>query len=104
AKTTQTVNGRPPVRATKMIRRDSSFVATRAPNRFAGIRRPRPLTHGTAHVIVSPKTFSRPKIGASRVGNTCDKFTGTSQSAGPFSFLQASQIFTFIARKILGAK
>ena len=63
------VNGRPPFRATKMIRRDSSFVATRAPNKFAGIRRPRPLTHGTAHTIVSPRTFSLSKMGASRAGN-----------------------------------
>ncbi len=96
--------GRPPFRATKMSLRGSSFVATRAPNKFGGIRQPRPLTHGAAHAIVSPRTFSLPKTGASRAGSADGNFTGTSRSAGPFSFLQASHIFTFIARKILGAK
>src|SRR5437762_2368036 len=81
-----------------------SLVATSAPNQFAGIRRPRPLTHGTAHRIVAPRTFSLLKIGASRAGNVDGRLSGTSESAGPFSFLQASQIFTFVARKILGAK
>ena len=82
----------------------SSFVATRAPNKFAGIPRPRPLTHGTAHATVSPRTFSLPKAAASRAGSVDGNFTDTSRSAGPFSFLQASQIFTFIPRQILGAK
>src|SRR4029077_7110411 len=98
------VNGRPAFRATKVTLRGSSFVATSAPNKFAGICRPRPLTHGTAQTMVSPRTFSLPKMGASRVGNVDGRLSGTSRSAGPFSFLQASQIFTFIARKILGAK
>jgi hypothetical protein len=97
-------SGRPPFRATKMSLRGSSFVATRAPNKFAGIRQPRPLTHGAAQAIVSPKTFSLPKTGSSRAGKAPGNFTSTSQSAGPFNFLQASQIFTFIPRQILGAK
>src|SRR5439155_9594383 len=71
-------NGRPALRATKVILRGSSLVATSAPNKFAGIRRPRPLTHGTAHRMVSPRTFSLPKIGASRAGNVDGRFTGTS--------------------------
>ena len=71
--------GRPPFRATKMSLRGSSLVATRAPNKFAGIPRPRPLTHGTAQAIVSPKTFSLPKTGSSRAGKVAGNFTGSSQ-------------------------
>ena len=52
-----------------MSLRGSSFVATSAPKRFAGIRRPRPLMHGAAQAIVSPKTFSWLKTEASRAGN-----------------------------------
>src|SRR6266487_1003904 len=97
-------NGRPLLRATKMILCGFSFVATSAPKRFAGMRRPRPLTHGAAQAIVSPRIFSRLKTGASRGGGLIGNFTGTLRSAGPFNFFQASQIFAFMARKILGAK
>src|SRR5436190_792575 len=107
-------NGRPALRATNMSLRGSSFVATSAPNKLAGIRpltprlrradAPRPLTHGAAHRMVSPRTFSLSKMDASRVGNVNGRLGGTSRSAGPFNFLHASQIFAFMARKILGAK
>jgi hypothetical protein len=97
-------NGRPLFRATKMIFRGSSFVATSAPKRFAGMRRPRPLMHGAAQAIVSLRIFSRLKIGASRVGRISGNLAGMARSAGPFNFFQASQIFAFIARKIFGAK
>src|SRR5438128_2134597 len=81
--------------------RGSSRVATRAPKRFAGTRRPRPLMHGTVHAIVSPKRLSRWKTDASRFGKTIGNSTGILRFAGPFNFFQASQIFVFIARKIL---
>ncbi len=84
--------------------RGSSFVATSAPERFGGMRRPRPLMHGTAQAIVSARTFSRLKTEASRAGNVTGSFTGMLRSGGPFNFLKTSQIFAFIARKILGAK
>ena len=84
--------------------RGSSLVATSAPKRFAGIRRPRPLMHRAVHAIVSPKTLSRWKTNASRFGRTIGNCTGILWFAGPFNFFQASQIFVFIARKIFGAK
>ena len=98
------VYGRPPLRATKMSLRGSSFVATSAPKRFVGMRRLRPLMHRAAQASVSPKTFSRPNTDASRAGNVTGNFAGVLRSAGPFSFFQASQIFAFMARKIFGAK
>ena len=97
-------NGRPPFRATNKSLRGSSFVATSAPERFGGMRRPRPLMHGAAQAIVSARTFSRLKTEASRAGNVTGRFTGILRSGGPFNFLKTSQIFAFIARKILGAK
>src|SRR5437773_11686219 len=84
------------LRVTKTSLRGSSFVATSAPKRFAGIRRPRPLTQRAVHSIVSPNTFSWLKTDASRAGNVIGKFTGASRSAGPFSFFQVSQIFAFM--------
>jgi hypothetical protein len=96
--------GRPFLRATNKSLRGSSFVATSAPERFGGMRLPRPLMHGAAQAIVSPRTFSRLKTDASRGGKASGSFIGTLRSAGPFNFFQASQIFAFIARKILGAK
>src|SRR6185503_4935181 len=56
------------LRATKTILCGSSFVATRAPKRFGGMRRPRPLMQGTAQAIVSPSKFCLLKIGARREG------------------------------------
>ena len=97
-------NGRPLFRATNKSLPGSSFVATSAPKRFAGMRRPRPLMQGVAHAIVSPKTFPRLKTDAKRAGNVSGNFTGMLRSAGPFNFFHASQIFALINRKILGAK
>src|SRR4029077_4156652 len=82
----------------------SSFVATSAPKRYAGMRLPRALMHSAVQAIVSPKTLSRSKADASRAGSVTGKFTGALRLAGPLSFFQASQILTFIARKIFGAK
>src|ERR1017187_1671607 len=97
-------NGRPFLRATKWSLRGSSFVASSAPNRFAGMRRPRPLRHGAAHAIVSPRTFCRLTTDASRDGSASGNCAEALRSAGPFNFLKASQIFAFIPRKIFGAK
>src|SRR5437660_10702164 len=98
------VNARPLFRATNKSLPGSSFVARSAPKRFAGMRRPRPLMHGVAHAIVSPKTFCRLKTDAKRAGNVRGNFTGMLRSAGPFNFFHDSQIFAFINRKILGEK
>ena len=97
-------NGRRFLRATNISLRGSSFVATSAPKRFAGIRWPRPLMHGAVHAIVSPSKFWRLKIGSSRVGSVSGSLTGMSRSAGPFNFFHANEIFAFIARRIFGAK
>ncbi len=96
--------GRPFLRPTNTSLRGSSFVATSAPERFRGMRLPRPLMQGVAQAIVSPRTFSRLKTDASRGGKASGSFTGMLRSAGPFNFFHANQIFAFIARKILGAK
>ncbi len=100
SRSTVRANGRPVFRATNDILCGSSFVATSAPKRFAGMPRLRPLMHGAAQAIVSLKRFSRLKTDASRPGRVTDSVIGTSASAGPFNFLQASQIFAFAARKI----
>src|SRR6266478_4632141 len=92
------------LRETKTILLGSSFVATSAPKRFAGIRLPRPLMHSAVQVIVSPKTLSRSKTDASRAESVSGKFTGALRLAGPLSFFQASQILTFFARILLGAR
>src|SRR5438874_13657135 len=94
--------GRPLFRATKRSLRGSSFVATSAPKRFAGMRRPRPLMHGVAHAIVSPKTFCRPKTDPKPAGNVRDNFTGMLRSAGPINLFLDGEIFALIKRYILG--
>src|SRR5437899_12443252 len=96
------------VRATLLVTKTSlcgsSFVVTSAPKRFGGIRRPRPLMQRAVHAIVSPNTFSRLNTDARRAGNVVGSCTGSLRSAGPFNFFNASQIFAFTARRILGAK
>ncbi len=59
---------------------------------------------GTAHAIVSPKTFCLLKVGARRAGRAMGSEDGRRKSAGPFNFVSASQIFAFIERRTFGAK
>ena len=59
---------------------------------------------GTAQAMVSPRTFCLLKIGARRAGSAIGRVEGRRKSAGPFSFVSASQIFAFIERRIFGAK
>src|SRR5205807_8330158 len=96
--------GRPLFRATNKFLRGSSLVATSAPERFAGMRRPRPLMQGAVQAIVSPRTFCRLKTEAKRIGRVSGNFTGILRSAGSFNFFNASQIFAFMPRKTFGAK
>jgi len=60
--------------------------------------------HGTAHAIVSPRTFCLLKIGARRPGKAIGRFVGRFTLGGPFNFVIASQILAFIERKTFGAK
>src|SRR5205823_6674993 len=87
-------------RPTKTILCGSSFVATRAPKRLAGIFRPRPLIQGTAQAMVSPRRFCFAKIGARREGNAIGKVGLRWKSGAALSLFSASQIFAFIERKI----
>ena len=80
---------RPLCSATKTTLRGSSFVATSAPKRFGGMRRPRPLRHGTAHAIVSLQDVVMAEDRRqSRRARSIGSATGNPASAGPFSFLE----------------
>src|SRR5438477_15633 len=96
--------GLDPLRPTKVSLRGSSLVATSAPKRLGAMRRPRPLTHGTAQAMVSPSKFCLLKTGASFTGRFNGNVASRWKKAGSFSFRQTNQSFTLVARKIFGAK